>query len=106
MRLVLYLNIYIASIVHRRNSHKNGFNDATIRYNALLLSIYIILYKYMRTFTRLSKNCHICIDTFDDAFGDNRISVSSNDVYRLITTLGVTHYREGEETWLHESHRE
>lgn len=47
------------------------------------------------------------VDTFDDAFGDNRISVSSNDVYRFITTLGVTRYRGGEGTWeLHESHRE
>lgn len=47
------------------------------------------------------------VDTFDDAFGDNRISVSSNDVYRLITTLGVTRYREGKGTWeLHESHRD
>lgn len=44
-------------------------------------------------------------DTFDDAFvGDNRIPVTFNDVYRLIRTLGVAHYRAGE-TRLHEDHR-
>lgn len=36
-----------------------------------------------------------CIDTFDDAFSDNRIPVTFNDVYRLIRTLGVAHYGEG-----------
>lgn len=30
------------------------------------------------------------VDTFDDAFGDNRISVTFN-VYRLIRTLSVAH---------------
>lgn len=34
----------------------------------------------------------------DDAFGDNRISVKLNDVYRLIRTLGVAHYSDGGDT--------
>lgn len=46
-----------------------------------------------------SKNYHVRksakrVDTFDIAFSDNRISVTSNDVY--IDSLGVTHYGEGE----------
>lgn len=46
------------------------------------VSVYTFEQKLPRTYVKR-------VGTFDDAFGDNRISVSSNDVYRLITTLGV-----------------
>lgn len=48
------------------------------------------------------KNCAKRVDTFDVAFGDNRISVTSNDVYRLIRCCPL--WRRGD-TVIHEGHR-
>lgn len=56
-----------------------------------------------------SKNYHVRksrakhVDTFDIVFSDNRISVTSNDVY--IDSLGVAHHYGEGETRLHEGHR-